>query len=102
VPVTIQVIGDQGTPQPPITRAVQAAVDAVLSALPPHQVVLTVLAAGDDIELYLIFSAPLRTAPDLTRFGLDVPAAARWHAALSATETAGGFLEVSWRKDGAA
>jgi hypothetical protein len=102
LPVTVQLIGDPGTPPPPIARAVQAAVEAVLSALPPHQVVLTVLTAGDDIELYLIFSAPLRTAPDLTRFGLDVPAVARWHASLSATETDGGFLEVSWRKDCAA
>jgi hypothetical protein len=102
LPVTVQLIGDPGTPQPPIARAVQAAVDAVLSALPPHQAVLTVLTAGDDIELYLIFSAPLRAAPDLTRFGLDVPAAARWRASLSATETDGGFLEVSWRKDCAA
>ena len=102
LPVTIQLIGDLGTPPPAIARAVQATVDAVLRALPPHQAVLTVLAAGDDIELYLIFSAPIRATPDLTRFGLDVPAAARWHAELSATETGGGFLEVSWRKDGAA
>ena len=72
-----------GTPPPPVARAVLATVDAVLSALPPHQVVLTVLAAGEDVELYLTFSAPLRAAPDLTRFGLDLPAAARWHAALS-------------------
>ena len=102
LPVTIQLIGDLGTPPPAIARAVQSTVDAVLRSLPPHQAVLTVLAAGDDIELYLIFSAPIRAAPDLTRFGLDVPAAARWHAELSATETGGGFLEVSWRKDGAA
>jgi hypothetical protein len=100
--VTVQLIGDLGTPPPSVARAVQATVDAVLSALPPHQAVLTVLAVGDDIELYLIFSAPLRAVPDVTRFGLDVPAAARWHASLSATETVGGFLEVTWRKDGAA
>jgi hypothetical protein len=105
LPVTIQLIGDLGTPAPSVARAVQATVDAVLRALPPHQAVLTVLAAGGDVELYLIFSAPMRAAPDLTRFALDVPAAARWHAELSATETGGGtdggFLEVSWRKDGA-
>ena len=63
---------------------------------------LTVLAPGDDVELYLTFGAPLRAVPDLTRFGLDLPAAARWRAALSATETGEGCLEVSWRKDGAA
>jgi hypothetical protein len=102
LPVTVQAIGDLGTPQPPVARAVLAAVDAVLGALPPHQAVLTVLAAGDDIELYLTFSAPLRAAPDVTRFGVDVPAAAHWRAALSAAEAGEGFLEVSWRRDGAA
>lgn len=102
LPVTVQVIGDPGTPPPPVARAVLATVDAVLGALPPHQAALTVLADGDDIELYLIFSAPLRATPDLTRVGNDVPAAARWQAALNVTETGPGFLEISWRKDGAA
>ena len=102
LPVTVQVIGDPGSPSPPIARAVLAVIGAVLGALPPHQARLTVLAAGDDIELYLIFSAPMRTTPDLTRIGNDVPAAACWHAALNVTETGEGFLEVSWRKDDAA
>jgi hypothetical protein len=100
-PLAVQVIGNPGTPQPRVARAVLATVDAVINALPPHQVMLTVLASGDDVELYLIFSAPLRSPPDLTRFGLDVPASARWHALVSTTET-GGCLEVAWRKDGAA
>jgi hypothetical protein len=100
-PVTVQLIGDPGTPSPPVARAVLAAVDAVLSALPPDQAVLTVLAAEDDVELYLTFDAPLRATPDLTRFGRAVPAAACWRAALSTTEAGGGFLEVGWRKDGA-
>lgn len=102
LPVTVQVIGDPGAPQPPIARAVLATMDAVISELPPHRVMLTVLASGDDVELYLTFGTPLRAAPDLTRFGLDLPAAARWHASVSGTETGGGCLEVSWRKDGAA
>jgi hypothetical protein len=102
LPVTVQFIGDPGTPPPPVARAVLETVDAVLGALPPHQAVLTVLADGDDIELYLNFSAPLRTTPDLTRVGNDVPAAARWQAALNVTETGAGFLEISWRRDGAA
>ena len=100
--VTVQLIGDLGSPPPPVVRAVQATLDAVLGALPPHQAVLTVLAAGQDIELYLIFGAPLRATPDLTRVGPDLAPAARWHAALSGTETGGGVLEVSWRKDGIA
>jgi hypothetical protein len=102
LPVSVQFIGDPGTPPPPVARAVLATVDGVLGALPPHQAALTVLADGDDIELYLIFSAPLRATPDLTRVGNDVPAAARWQAALNVTETGAGFLEISWRKDGAA
>ncbi len=102
LPVTVQAIGDLGSPRPPVARAVLATVEAVLGALPPHPAVLTALAAGDDIELYLTFSAPPRAAPDVTRFGLDLPAAAHWRAALSAPETGEGFLEVSWRKDGAA
>jgi hypothetical protein len=102
LPVTVQLIDDPGTPPPPVAGAILATVDAVLSALPPHQAALTVVAAGDDIELYLTFDAPLRSVPDLTRFGRDVPAAAHWHASLSTTEAGGGFLEVSWRKDGAA
>jgi hypothetical protein len=102
LPVTVQLIGDPGTPRPSIARAVLAAVDAVLSALPPHQAVLTVVGTCDDVELYLTFDAPLRAVPDLTRLGLDVPAAAGWHASVSATETGGGYLEAGWRKDGAA
>jgi hypothetical protein len=98
--VKVQLIGDLGTPWPAVARAVQATVGAVLGGLPPHQAVLTVLAAGDDIELYLIFSAPLLAVPDLTLVGLDIPAAAGWRASLSVTEDGGGFLEVSWRKDG--
>jgi hypothetical protein len=100
--VTVQLIGDPGTVQPPVARAVLAAVDAVTSELPPQQVALTVLASGDDVELYLTFGTPPGLAPDLTRFGHDLPAAVRWHASVSANQTGEGCLEVSWRKDGAA
>ena len=102
LPVAVQVIGDPGTPRPPVARAVLATVGAVISVIPPCQVMLTVLASGGDVELYLTFSAPPRCVPDLTPCGLDVPAAARWHASVSTTEAGGGYLEVSWRKDGAA
>jgi hypothetical protein len=102
LPVTVQVIGDPGTPSSPVARAAHATVDAVLRALPPDHVTLTVLASGDDVEIYLTFGAPLRVTPDLTRFGGNLPAAVRWHAALIVTATDGGYLEVSWRKDGAA
>lgn len=99
LPVTVQVIGDPGITPPSVASAVIATVDAVLGALPPHQVVLTVLAAADDIELYLTFDAPLRTMPDLTRLGLGVPAAACWHALLHTTQEGIGFLEAGWRKE---
>ena len=96
--VDLQVIGDPGVPAPQVARAVLAATDAVLSALPPHQVMLTVLASGGEVELYLTFSAPLRVTPDLAAFGRDVPATARWHASVT-TEPAGtGCLEISWRE----
>jgi hypothetical protein len=102
--VNVQVIGDPGIAEPQVARAVLAALDAVIGALPPHQVVLTVLASGDDVELYLTFSEPFRRspAPDVTRFGRDVPAAARWHATVDAGETGPGCLEIGWRKAGAA
>lgn len=100
--VKVQLIGDLGGPHPSVARALQATVGAVLGALPPHQAVLSVLAAGEDIELYVIFSAPLLVVPDLTLVGPDVLAGAGWRALLSATEDGGGFLEVSWRKEGKA
>jgi hypothetical protein len=61
-----------------------------------------VLVSGDDVELYLTFSALLRNRPDVPRIGRDLPAAVRWHASLSAVESGGGFLEISWQKNGAA
>lgn len=136
--VDVQLIGDPGAPPPPLARAVQATVGAVLGALPPQQVTLTVLAdggdlnsgdedtsgpdtsdedtsdedtngrdtsdedlKGTDVEMFLTFDAPPGSIPDLARFGLELPAAARWHAAVSAADSGGGYLEVSWRKDGA-
>jgi hypothetical protein len=96
--VNVQVIGDPGIPAPEVAHAVLATVDSVISALPPHQVMLTVLASGDKVEVYVTFGVPLRVTPDVTRFGQDVPAAARWHAAVTAEETGTGCLEISWRK----
>jgi len=96
--VDLQVIGDPGLPASEVARAVLTAVDAVLSALPPHQVMLTVLASGGEVELYLTFSAPLRVTPDLALVGRDVPAAAGWHATVTAEPTSTGCLEISWRK----
>jgi hypothetical protein len=94
----VQVIGDPAVPSPEVAGAALAAVDAVLSELPPHQVMLTALLCGDDNELYLTFDEPLRVAPDVASFGRDVPAAARWQATLAVEETGAGCLELSWRR----
>jgi hypothetical protein len=96
--VNVQVIGDPGIPAPEVAHAVLAAVDAVISVLPSHQVMLTVLASSGDVELYLTFSEPLRVSPDVARFGRDVSAAACWHATVTADETGTGCLEISWRR----
>ena len=96
--VNVQVIGDPGIPPPRVADAVLATVDAVIGALPPHQVMLTVLGSADDTEVYLTFSEPLRETPDLAPFGRDLPAAACWHAAATGQDTGPGCLEISWRK----
>jgi hypothetical protein len=100
--VTVQLVGDPGPAPPRLARAVLAAVGAVLRALPPQQVTLTVLGVGDDVELYLAFDTP-PTGPDLTQWPKenDLPTAARWRAAVNAAESGGGYLEISWRKGGA-
>jgi hypothetical protein len=100
--VTVQVIGDPDTPEPPVAHVIFATLDAVISALPPHQVILTVLVSGHDVELYLTFSEPLRAIPDLARFGQDLPVAARWRAIVDVGENGSGFLEIKWRKGGPA
>jgi hypothetical protein len=98
--VTVQVMGDLAAPPAPVVRAAAAAAGAVLSELPAHEVLLTVIGAGDETELYLTFGLPLRSVPDLTRFGEGLPAATRWRAEASSAED-GGCLEMSWRYAGA-
>lgn len=96
--VDVQVVSDPGEPVPAVAAATRAAVEAVTSALPPQQVTLTVLGGHDDTELYLTFSEPPRTAPEVGRAGLGVPREAGWRAAMSIDEGGQGCLEVSWRK----
>jgi hypothetical protein len=102
--VTVQLVGDPGPAPPRLAHAVLATVDAVLTALPPQPVTLTVLGVGDDVELYLAFDTPLPSGPYLPGWPEenDLPAAARWAATVNAAEPDGGYLEISWRKDGAA
>ena len=96
--VDVRVVGDPGDPEPAVADATRTAVEVAMSALPPQQVTLTVLVAADDVELYLTFNEPPRTAPDVGRAGYGVPAAARWRAAVSIEENGPGCLEVCWRK----
>ena len=102
--VTVQLVGDPGSTPPPVARAVLATVGAVLASLPPQQITLTVLGVGEDVELYLAFDTPPPNGPDLTRLPEvnALRATARWRAAVNAAEAGGGYLEISWRKDGAA
>ena len=100
LPVEVQVVGEPGRPAPEVAAAALAAVDSTLSALPPHPVrdpVLTVLAAGDDVELYVAFECPPPTAPDLSALQQRVPAAAQWSAAFDVNDAGAGCLEVRWR-----
>lgn len=78
--------------------ATLAAIDAVLGAIPPHPVLLTVLASGDDVELYVTFDRAPGAAPDVTRLRSTVPATARWRATVDVDDSGAGCLEVRWRK----
>lgn len=95
--VHAQVLGEPGTPEPRVAHAVLAAVDAVIGVLPPQHVVLTVLASGDRVELYMTFGQPPPVIPDVARFGREVPATACWQASVTAEQTGvAGCLEISW------
>lgn len=94
----VRVIGDPGIPSPEVAGAVLATVQAVVSALPPHQVQLTVLVPGEDIELFVTFAEPLPVIPDVARFGRGLPAEAGWQAAVTVEETGAGYLRISWLK----
>ncbi len=98
VAMEVQVVGDPGRSTPEVAGATLAAVDAVLSALPPHPVVLTVLASGDYVELFVTFDRAPGAAPDVAELRRTVPAAARWRAAVDIDDTGVGCLEVRWRK----
>jgi hypothetical protein len=100
--VEVRVVGDPARTPAAVASAALAAADGVLSALPPQPVTLTVLASGDDVELYVTFGRPPAGIPDLTSLQRSVPATARWYAAVDVDDTGGGCLEVRWRKAAAA
>ena len=104
MPVEIQVVGDPGQPDRAVAQATLAAVHGVIQALPPQPAILTVLSAGDEVELYLTFRlAPADLGPVRAELaGLAGRAgpgpAAEWRITLDAEPTGPGCLEVSWRK----
>jgi hypothetical protein len=97
LPLDVQVIGDPERPAREVATATLAAVDGVLSALPPHPVTLTIIASGEDVELYVIFARPPVGVPDLAGLRRQVPATARWCAKVEVEDTGAGCLEVRWR-----
>jgi hypothetical protein len=97
LPVEVQVVGDPGRPTPEVAAATLAVVDGVMSALPPHPVTLTILASGDDVELYVSFDRPPQATPDVIELRRRVPPAARWRATVDVGDTGAGCLEVRWK-----
>jgi hypothetical protein len=102
LPTEIRVVGDPGRPSREVAGATLAAVDGVMRALPPHAVTLTVLASGDEVELYVTFDQPPQAGPDVTELTSEVSAAARWSAAVDVDDSGAGCLEVRWRNLAAA
>jgi signal transduction histidine kinase len=98
LPVEVQVVGDPGRPMREVAGATLAAVNSVISALPPHPVTLTVLASGDDVELYVTFDMPLLATFDVAELKRTVPDMARWRSTVDVDDTGAGCLEVRWGK----
>ncbi len=95
--IEVQVVGDPGRPAGQVADAVRAAVGIMVKALAPQPVTLTVLASGDDVELYLAFGQPPLVIPDLSGLLRKNPATAGWHATIDVDETGAGCLELRWR-----
>ena len=90
--IEVQVVGDPAPPEGEVAAAVRAAVGLVIGVLPPQPVTLTVLAAGEDVELYLALGTPPLVWPDLS--GLQLAATAGLRAALDVDDTGAGCLEL--------
>ena len=98
--VEVQVVGDPGSPAREVARATLAAVHGWCAALPPQPVTLTVLSAGDEVELYLTFGWPAGLGPLWTWLAAGPPGArpaAAWRASLDAERPAG---RAAWRSAG--
>jgi hypothetical protein len=62
-------------------------------------VTLTVLASGDDTELFLTFDTPPPVTPDLSGLQPKPAAPAGWRATIDVDETGAGCLELRWRQE---
>jgi hypothetical protein len=97
LPVETQVVGDPGAAGPQVVRATAAVLEQTLHALPPQPLLLTVLAAADEVELYLTFRGLPRPAAGAVDLG-TAPPGSGWKAEIDIDDTARGCLEVRWRR----
>jgi len=98
----VQAIGDPCGPAEDVVRATVAVVEAVLRALPPQPVTLTVMVSGDEAELYLPFGRPpacdvAGLGREVAGLGRAVPLEVAWRATLDTGDAGPGCLEVHWR-----
>ncbi len=96
--IEMQVVGDPGRPAHQVADAVRAAVGILVKVLPPQPVMLTVLASGDDVELYVVFGLLPLVTPDLSGLLGEMPVIAGWQATMDVDETGAGCLELRWRQ----
>jgi hypothetical protein len=97
LPVETQVVGDPGATGPQVVQATATVLEQTLHALPPQPLLLTVLAADEEVELYLTFRGlppPAAGVVDL----VAAPPGSGWKAAIDVDDPARGCLEVRWRK----
>jgi hypothetical protein len=99
LPVEIRTVGDPGYVSPQVIHWAVGAVDRLLRALEPQQVVLTMLAAGDEVELYLVFRGPLAGSASAGSVLAQTPQAHGGRAALDVDDSGTGCLEVRWPKE---
>jgi len=97
LPMEVQVIGDPGSPGREVVGATRAAIDGVVSVLPPHPVMLTVLATRQDVELYLTFERRPLGRLDVASLRRPLPESVGWRAVVDVDETGAGCLEIRWR-----
>ncbi len=97
LPVETQVVGEPGATQPQVVQATAAALERTLLALPPQPLLLTVLAAADEVELYLTFHGLSQPAAGAVELGAAPPGSG-WKASIDVDDATRGCLDVRWQK----